>query len=53
MRWLLIAAIALTVACGDEGDAEIPLRHYAEQHGYRPADLTLTSGELWLRDAGE
>ena len=50
---LLDATPPAAILIGDEGDAEIPLRHYAEQHGYRPADLTLTSGELWLRDAGE
>jgi hypothetical protein len=50
---LLDATPPAAILIGDEGDAEIPLRQYAEQHGYRPADFTLTSGELWLRDAGE
>lgn len=50
---LLDATPPVAILIGDEGDAEIPLRQYAEEHGYTPADFTLTNGELWLRTVGE
>lgn len=37
------------ILIGDEGDAEAPLRQFAEEQGYIRAELDLTSGELWLR----
>ena len=37
------------ILIGDEGDAEIPLRDYAEQHGFRRAEVALDAGELWVR----
>lgn len=37
------------ILIGDEGEAEVPLRQFAEEHGYIRAELNLTSGELWLR----
>lgn len=50
---LLDAMPPAAILIGDEGDAESPLRQYAEEHGYRLADITLTNGELWLRTVGE
>ncbi len=50
---LLDATPPAAILIGDEGDEEIPLRQYAEEHGYRLADITLTNGELWLRTVGE
>lgn len=37
------------ILIGEEGNEEIPLRQYAETHGYVRADFALHSGELWLR----
>jgi hypothetical protein len=41
------------ILIGDEGDAETPLRRYAETHGYARGGLPLRSGELWLAPAQE
>lgn len=46
---LLDAAPPAAILIGGEGDAEIPLRQYAEQRGYQRAEITLQNGELWLR----
>jgi hypothetical protein len=46
---LLAADPPAAILIGDEGDAETPLRQFAEEQGYIRADLELISGELWLR----
>jgi len=46
---VLAADPPAAILIGDEGDAETPLRQFAEEQGYFRADLELTSGELWLR----
>ena len=49
MAALLDVRPPAAILVGDEGDAETPLRDYAEQHGFRRADVTLDAGELWIR----
>ena len=46
---LLDARPPSAILIGDEGDAEIPLREYAEQHGFRRVEVALDAGELWVR----
>ena len=46
---VLAADPPAAILIGDEGDAETPLRQFAEEQGYVRADLELTFGELWLR----
>ena len=46
---LLDAEPPAAILIGDEGDAETPLRQYAEQHDYQRVELELDAGELWLR----